>query len=190
MPLASRPSSPASSSGYPGTAPGAGHRPPRDRDGPLEGLGWTLTGLGMVTQRDQNGPQMAWDGPVLPQTSLWGHSKPRVLRPSPRGHPLPSHAVGTVPLHWPGAALAVGQRPAGSGSGSDPRLPRNSRRGGGSGPRSQTPKFRCLGWASPRVPAHGRRSTAAAGTALAPTGGGCWASPGTIPAQGEGGGPR
>lgn len=142
-----------------------------------EGSGWAPGGIGID-------PQGARDGdPKGSERTLKGLGWPGAATAIPMG--TTAISTGTRPaqpghgyraLHWPGAAQGVRQPLRRQGSGSDPRLLQNSRRGvAAPGPRSQTPKFRCLGWVSPRVPAHGRQEhSGSRNVALAPTGGGCW----------------
>lgn len=195
MPLASRPSSPASSSGYPGTAPGAGHRPLRDWDGPLEGLGWTTKGLGIETQRDRNGRPKSLSGLVLPQTSLWGHSKPwghPELCHGYHGHPhgdTPCPDMPRVPCHCTGweQHTAWGSPCAGTSSGSDPPVPVEQPPGGWqrSAPAARHLNLGASGGCHHVCQHMGGSSTAAAGMwPWRPRVGGAGSSPGIIPAPG------
>lgn len=188
MPLASRPSSPASSSGYPGTAPGAGHRPLRERDGPLEGLGWTPKGLGMAwcCHRHPCGdipshgdiPNSAMGTTAIPMGTP--HAQPC------RGYPNPctgweQHTVWGSPTPGPGSPCA------GTGSGSDPPAPAEQPPGGWQHP---APAARHLNLGASGGCHHvcrrmGGSSTAAAGMwPWRPRVGAAGSSPGMIPTPG------
>lgn len=153
------------------------------------GIGTDPRGLGMVTQRDQNGPSKGWDGLVLPQTSPWAP------QPSPRGHTLPSQAMGPVPLPWPGAAQGVGRphsRCRQPHAGRAPAATPGSCRTAAGGWRLPAPAARHLNLGASGGCHHvcrhmGGRSTAAAGMwPRHPRVGGAGSSPGMIPAPGGG----
>lgn len=154
-----------------------------------QGWGWAPAGVGMDPQRAQHGDLKGseWTlkegGPVRTLQAMG-----TTAMGTPRAQPCHGvqHGVWGSPRAGPAAPVQAAAPAETPGS-------RGTAAGGvaAPGPRSQTPKFRCLGWVSPRVPAQGRhKHGGSSDVALAPTGGGCWGFTRRDPcAKGTAGGP-
>lgn len=142
-----------------------------------EGLGWAPGGIGMDPQRARDGDPKGSEGTPKAEglEMAWCcHRHPCGDIPS---HGYHSHPPGDTPCPATPWVRCHGSRRCGAAScqvqaapvqaaapAATPGSCGTAARGvAAPGPRSQTPKFRCLGWVSPRVRRRGGSSTAAAG---------------------------